>query len=252
MAWSLQRIDCAYDYLGGYQYLDVCGSVLRDAYAELGYIPGSINTEKIITSKNQDGFVVNFSSSTFSMMQEEPSDFGDVYLEEISQWLALFWGRVSPVSCEKCRLVLDFVLPARSEEEVFSKLGKINVPLFHDLSSAIGFPELMQNLTFMFRSGSTTIDCTFMGTGFITPVETRNSVSFFSTERQRQFERDRYNRKHKKAGNEYSWAVNMKISVTEDSPPSPTAENNWGADRLKRQFDIAWLTKNKSSEIIRL
>lgn len=252
MAWSLQRIDCAYDYLGGYQYLDVCGSVLRDAYAELGYIPGSINTEKIITSKNPDGFVVNFSSSTFSMMQEEPSDRGEMYLEEIARWLALFWGRVSPVSCEKCRLFFDFVLPVRSEEEVFCKLRNINVPPFKDLSSAIGFPELMQNLTFMFRSGSTTVDCTFTGAGFTTPIETRNCVNFFATERQREFESAKYSRKHKKAGNEYSWAVNMKINVTEDYPPYPASGNNWGVDRLRRLFDIAWLTKNKSSEIIRL
>ena len=252
MAWCLHKIDCGYEFIGGYQYLDVCGSILRDSHLQLGYIPSSINADKVIASKNPEGFVVNISNSMFSMMQEEPDDRGEMFLDEFGKWQPLIWSRISPISCEKCKLVLEFILPVDSEEEVFRKLRQIDVPLFIALSNSLGIPELMQNLTFMFKSGSTTVECTFMGSGFSTPFASRNSINFFATDRQRKLENMRFCRKNKAAGNEYSWAVDMKITVTEDSPEYPEKQNDWGMKRFKRLVDLAWEVREKTGKIVRL
>lgn len=252
MKWQLQKIDCVYELIGGYQYLDVCGSIMRDAHLRLGYISSTPSVNKGISTKFPEGYVVNFSSSMFGMMQEEPGENLGQFFQEFKDWQPLIWGKIAPLSAEKLKLVLDFNFPVESEEEVFQKLKKIDVPLFHTLSNELNIPELMQNLTFMFKSGSTTVECTFQGSGFCRSFDHGNSIKFFATERQREQENLCASRKRRVAGNDYSWAVEMKIAVIEESPEYPCEENNWGADLLKRMTDLALDAHKKIRKEIQL
>lgn len=252
MKWQLQKIDCGYEFLGGYQYLDVCGSIMRDAQLQMGYISNTPSVNKSVSTKFPEGYIVNFSSSMFGIMQEEPGENIDQFFQEFKDWQPLIWGKIDPLSAEKLKLVLDFSWPLESEEEVFLKLRKIDVPLFHTLSDELGIPELLQNLTFMFKSGSTQVECTFQGTGFCRSFDQGNSIKFFATERQQEQDNRSTSRKKRIAGNDYSWAVEMKIAVIEESPEYPCEKNNWGTDLLNRMFRLAVNAHNKIKKVVQL
>lgn len=252
MPWLFQKIECGYEFLGGYRYLDQCGEILRNAQQGMGYIVNNVDSSKAVVSKNSDNFVAEFSCISFSLTQDEPEDSGELLLDELLAWHPVIWGNINPISLEKNKIIFDFSFPVASEQEVFERLAGIDIPLFDKLSDAMAMPKLMQNLTFMFKSGSTIAECTLMGRGFTTPVPSRNHVNFFATEGQRNLNSKVYSRKSKAAGNEYSWAVDLRIIVSEEQPVFPEKRNDWAIDRTRRLFDFAWEMRRKVKGIIRL
>ena len=225
---------------------------MKEVHEQYGYVNNQISTEKAIASNPIRGFTFNCSQTQFSLMQDEPNDKGELFKEELLKLQPLIWPNISPVSCEKCKLVVDFSSPATSEEEVFRRLAAVPNNLFDQLSDDIGIPKLMQDISFRFRSGSTMIEYALMGTAFSTPQRTRKNTAFFLTPNQKSLFEHSLFRKNKLAGIEYSWAINMKIAVSEEEAVYPLKENNWAIERFSRLLGIALDVRRKAGKVIQV
>lgn len=252
MAWELQEISFGYDFIGGFQYLDKCGSISRFAQDCLGYVFVQTDKNRIIIKKPESGFVANFGMVNFGLAQNEPepSDEGKMLLDELKALQPLIRDYINPLFYEKAKFTFEFVYPVQSKENVFEKLSKINSPLFDSWSKEISFPKLMQNLNFFFQSGTTTVECFVYGKSFSIPAPSKKNLNFFDTERQRAIQDKDLLKKETRAGNKYSWAIAYRINVVEDQPIEPTKENGYAIDRINRLLNIGYDVFNKTKREI--
>lgn len=252
MAWELQEISFGYDFIGGFQYLDKYGSILRVAQDRLGYIFVQTDKNRTIIKKPESDFVANFGMANFGLAQyePEPSDKGKMLLNELKALQPLIKDFINPLFYEKAKLTFEFVFPVSSKEDVYEKLSKINSPLFDSWSKEISFPKMMQNLNFFFRSGTTTVECVVCGKAFDIPAANKKNLKFFDTERQRAMQNREFTKKATRAGEKYSWAIAYRINVVEDQPIEPTEENGYAMDRINRLLNIGYDVFNKTKREI--
>lgn len=239
MAWQLYEAGFGYDFIGGFLFFDRLGSIMRAAQNELDYnVCQTGNRKELLVKKSQDGFSAKINDDYFYLSQIEPTGI-DCFRGEIKKWLPIVVGAINPLSFEKSKIILDYVLPMTSKDEVFSKLLCIESLPFADIAQKTGFDKLMQNVNFVFRSGSTLVECSFFGRAFNIPTPSRQSLDFFNTRRQDELNTKSLLQKQTHAGIEFSWAIGLKVSAIEETPPVPSSENNFAFERIIRLMQIA-------------
>lgn len=241
MAWQLYEAGFGYDFIGGFLFFDRLGSIMSIAQDKFDYSisPTAANRKELLVKKSRDGITAKISDDYFYLSQIEPRDFRQSFGVEIKKWLPIVADIISPSSYEKAKIILDYVWPVKSRDEVFVKLASLESPPFDCIEKESGFGKLMQNANFVFKSGATWVECGFFGRAFNVPTPSRQSLDFFNTTKQNELNAKSLFQKKTIAGVEYSWAVGLKISVIEETPPVPTRENDFSFERIARLMQIA-------------
>ena len=245
MKWFFYKLELQHEFLGGYQYLDNCGKILSIAETEHNYLSSGGDTKKATIEKPEDKIVGIFSPVSFQLAQEEPSDSGTLLLKEFCSLEKLIFENIKPNSLNFTRCSIETLFPVESEENIFQIMSSFDNPLFNQLSKTLSRKKLLENINFMFRTGSVDLECQINGLKCSEEKNSKVMSPFFATDKQKSITERRNNKKANMAGKDFSFAIMLSVSATDRAAIFPCQENNWHSV-IENNFKIS----KSSTEII--